>query len=124
MTKKRLPTVNELVPDDAPDQDEDNARLTAIFDEAAHTLTCPYCGTTLPLTAWTLIEVGYERYWSFELDDTDALSAADDAFSDDGNGHYFVVHDRHASPGDHQSPACGDRARAPEGLEWEWNARV
>jgi hypothetical protein len=107
----RRPTASGRVPGVLP-----SANLpTAHYDPVLHTFTCPHCGKTLSVSQWTLIESGYQCYWSLsEPDEPGALvTAGNSEFTDDGD---------HASPElAHHSRDCYRPSLVPENFEWDWN---
>jgi hypothetical protein len=105
------PRASDSVPEVLPAGDLPTAR----YDPVLHTFTCPHCGQTSSVSHWTLIESGYQCYWSLdEPDEPDALvTAGNSEFSDDGD---------HATPElAHDSYDCYRSSLVPENFEWDWN---
>jgi len=95
---------------------ETQERRTATYDAEAGTITCPYCGETLPLADWTLTETGYARYWDLGYGDdygesADMVFATNDRFAEDGDDCCLA----------HYSETCSELSNTPTNFEWDWN---
>lgn len=92
----------------------------AVYDAHAQTLHCPHCHSTIPVHEWTLIETGYEGYWSIDHDDNKGITARQGVVSEDGDDQYFLTHYMNRPP-DSSLPLCLKRARIPDGFTWTWD---